>query len=174
MKSPLEKVPSDLSEASETKKSHQSKTPQVFKHDTENQSSVTLPTFESMYSQIPDEPKELALPSRAEQNPPSFSRRASVSVLDNTTASFSSSTHPMEILTPHKTSESEIDNSTSDYLASLGITITKTWLLIYSTIIRILNLLVSISLSYEKHALSFLRALSIIALVICCKHLLRV
>ena len=76
----------------------------------------------------------------------------------------------MEIQTPNKTSESEIENSTNDYLTSLGITITKTWLLIYSTIIRILNLLVSISLSYEKHALSFLRALSIIALVICCTN----
>ena len=75
----------------------------------------------------------------------------------------------MEIQTPHKASDAEIDNSTNEYLASLGITITKTWLLIYSTIIRILNLLVSISLSYEKHALSFLRALSIIALVICCR-----
>lgn len=57
-----------------------------------------------------------------------------------------------------------------NYIRDIETTITNTWLILYSTIIRILNILVNLSLSYEKHSLSILRAFSIIALVVCCRR----
>lgn len=60
------------------------------------------------------------------------------------------------------------DEKDADYIQNIEETITTTWLVVYSAIIRVMDFLVSISLSYESHALSLLRACSIVALAICC------
>ena len=64
------------------------------------------------------------------------------------------------------------EDSSQQYINEIGETITNTWLVIYSVVIRVLDFLVTVSLSYEKHALYLLRVFSIIALVICCMILI--
>ena len=152
-------------------KHSQSSTSPIVKENEAEAPSLT----DEFLSRIPDFPSDLdvapvhPMQGSLEDGSMSLTRhKSSINVMDNTTASFSSSVRPL----PRSRTKSDgtVDTETStEYLESIGNTITKTWLMIYSTIIRILNLLVSISLSYEKHALSFLRALSVIALVICCE-----
>lgn len=146
----------------------------------ESEESVTeAPSLtEEFLSRIPDCPSQLdvapahPMQGSLEDTPVALPhRRSSVNVMDNTTASFRSSLRPSLQHSNSKADGTLENEASAEYLESIGNTITKTWLMIYSTIIRILNLLVSISLSYEKHALSFLRALSVIALVICCEGL---
>ena len=89
------------------------------------------------------------------------------SMLDNTTVGFSvKGAVPrggsQSALTPHAEKD-------ADYIQNIEETITTTWLVVYSAIIRVMDFLVSISLSYESHALSLLRACSIVALAICCE-----
>lgn len=152
-------------------KHSQSSTSPIVKENEAEAPSLT----DEFLSRIPDFPSDLDVapvhPMQGSLEDGSISlprHKSSINVMDNTTASFSSSVRPL----PRSRTKSDgtVDTETStEYLESIGNTITKTWLMIYSTIIRILNLLVSISLSYEKHALSFLRALSVIALAICCE-----
>lgn len=92
------------------------------------------------------------------------------SVLENSTAIFNLDFHRgrAEALGEVEISPFEEEDDLN-YIRDIETTITNTWLILYSTIIRILNILVNLSLSYEKHSLSILRAFSIIALVVCCK-----
>lgn len=92
------------------------------------------------------------------------------SVLENPTAIFNLDFHRgrAEALGEVDISPFEEEDDIN-YIRNIEATITNTWLILYSTIIRILNILVNISLSYEQHSLSILRAFSIIALVICCR-----
>ena len=92
------------------------------------------------------------------------------SVLENPTAIFNLDFHRgrAEALGEVDISPFEEEDDLN-YIRDIETTITNTWLILYSTIIRILNILVNLSLSYEKHSLSILRAFSIIALVVCCK-----
>ena len=95
---------------------------------------------------------------------------SSVKELDNETAVFRNS-----IPLPEKEERpSELDESEDslNYMKEIGETITNTWLMLYSALIRVLDFLVNVSLSYEKHALYLLRIFSIIALVICCRCIL--
>lgn len=90
------------------------------------------------------------------------------SVLDNTTVGFSvKGTVPRG--EKQNAGTPPTDEKDADYIRNIEETITTTWLVLYSAIIRIMDFLVSISLSYESHALSLLRACSIIALAICCE-----
>ena len=89
------------------------------------------------------------------------------SVLDNATVGFS-----VKGAAPRGGKQSALtppaDEKDADYIQNIEETITTTWLVVYSAIIRVMDFLVSISLSYESHALSLLRACSIVALAICC------
>ena len=125
----------------------------------------------------------------------SFKRRSSVHILDNDTArriSYKSMKSNMNKYNEQdpialKLNEDDIDidndndndsniENATDYdneneeelFQAVSQTITKTWLILYGTVIRILDFLVGVSLSYEKHSLSLLRALSVISLVLTC------
>lgn len=110
---------------------------------------------EDMLDLIPETPTTKLLPA--------------FSVLDNQTAEFRSTTvttsQQEELLF---TPMDDADDSSKRYMNEIGETINNTWLVFYSALIHVLDFLVSVSLSYEKHALSLLRVFSLIALVICC------
>ena len=105
----------------------------------------------------------------AQRAPPA--QDLSGSVLENPTAIFNLDYHRgrAEALGEVDVSPFEEEDDLN-YIRDIETTITNTWLILYSTIIRILNILVNLSLSYEKHSLSILRAFSIIALVVCCRR----
>lgn len=137
------------------------------------ESPFLYPTIEDMdIDLIPDAPSSSHLLPTENSLPLSLHLR-SVSILDNETAVLrnAETIQPKQgelLFTPMEDSE----DSSQQYINEIGETITNTWLVIYSVVIRVLDFLVTVSLSYEKHALSLLRVFSIIALVICCMILI--
>lgn len=137
------------------------------------ESSFLYPTFDDMdIDSIPDAPSSSHL-LPTENSLPLSLHFHSVSILDNETAILrnAEATNPKQgelLFTPLEDSE----DSSQQYINEIGETITNTWLVIYSVVIRVLDFLVTVSLSYEKHALYLLRVFSIIALVICCMILI--
>lgn len=90
------------------------------------------------------------------------------SVLDNSTILFRTKGSQTEVQTPESPPTVLPEEKDANYIQEIEETITQTWLVVYSVIIRVMDFLVTVSLSYERHALSLLRACSIIALVVCC------
>ena len=116
---------------------------------------------------IPDIPDSTDLPSVPTNG-------ITDAVLDNVSGPFSTSFHRerAEALGELDISPFEEEDNVN-YIRDIEVTIAKTWLIVYSAIIRLLNVLVSLSMSYEKHSLPILRAFSIVALVVCCRNACR-
>ena len=93
---------------------------------------------------------------------------AALNILDNSTATFRQHRARAEAVVGPSPLELDEDDE-MQYIRGIGVTITKTWLVIYTAIIRVLDVLVNVSLQYEKHALPFLRVFSILSLVFCCR-----
>ena len=146
--------------------------------------NLTTSSFDTIIPTPPSLQDQIVLPSVSsgsdKHDQQSFSvsseiirHRSSINILDNNTAMLSSYDNINSSLDVQSEQEltvldSDENENGEELFQTVGQTITKTWLVLYGTVIRILDFLIGIYLSYEKHSLSLLRALSVISLVLTC------